>query len=263
MLWSLSRAAQKWGRAGVVAYGTAVLVLSAAEEWVFRQFLLGDAVSAVAPRWLGFLGKGMCTSGWSSCCSPSCTRYCAGSPEGFTTAPGASSSPPEVDRQRLAGFSSGAVFHRLYFPPPRGRVQHRGPCAGEPVGSAQHRGNRRGPDSPAALAPDVDPGRDAARREGRSHRQHETKPVRPGAGSSKQPGAWFPPFLTPTGARFPPRCTFRGRLGRDPGPARRRSAGSGSGRKASGTDVDQRIMAFFTGWLAELKKPTWWNPPTR
>lgn len=111
---------KNWGRAGGAVYGAAVLVLSAAEEWVFRQFLLGDAVAAAAPAWLGFWGEGYVYVGVALLAFTFLHPLLRGVAGRIFNRPGRRIVPPEglVDSAWRLFF--GAIFTALYLANPDG-----------------------------------------------------------------------------------------------------------------------------------------------
>lgn len=126
---------KKLGRAGAWGYGAAVLALSAAEEWFFRQFLLAGGVAVSAPTWLGFLGEGYVYAGAVLLLFTFRHPVFRGWPGGgLDNRPGRNgASARGVDRQRLA-FVFRSRFHGDVFRGP-GRVeQHPGARPRESMG---------------------------------------------------------------------------------------------------------------------------------
>ena len=245
---------KKWGRAGVVAYGTAVLVLSAAEEWVFRQFLLGDAVSAVAPRWLGFLGEGYVYVGLVLVLFTFLHPILRGVAGGIYNRSGRVIVPPEGLIDSGWRFFFGAVFTALYFASPEGvsnivahvlvnlwvLLQHREIVAG------------RIPSRPwplmSILAGTPPAEKDAPIANMKQSRFDLARFI-------ETARRVVPTILDADGRAVPaPLYVSGGDWDATQGPPADVRLVLDLGEKASGTDVDQRIMAFFTGWLAELKK---------
>jgi len=245
---------KKWGRAGVVAYGAAVLVLSAAEEWVFRQFLLSDAVTAAAPAWLGFLGEGVVYVGVVLLLFTFLHPFLRGVAGALYNRPGRTIVPPEGLIDSVWRLTFGAIFTVLYFLSPDGAAnilahvlvnlwvmfQHREAADGWMTGRPWPLLSIFAGSTPAAKPAPI-----ANMKQSRFDlvRFIETaRRVVPGVTDAE--GRSVPAALYVAG----------GDWDATQGPPADVRLVLDLGAKESGGNIEQRAMTFLKEWLAELKK---------
>jgi hypothetical protein len=242
------------GRWGTALYGGAVLALSAAEEWFFRQFVLGDTVAGAAPLWLGFLGEGFVYTGVVLLAFVFLHPILRGVAGALFNQPGRTGVPPEGWIDAVWRTYFGVIFTVLYFMDPEGIANILAHALVNLWVMSQHREAVEGrtPSRPwplmsilAGTPPAAKPAPIADMKKSRFDLERfleaarRAVPVRPDSEGRAVPAPLYVMGGDWDATQGPPADV---RLVMD------------LGEQASGADVERGAMAFMTEWLKELKK---------
>lgn len=242
------------GRAGMWIYGAVVLVLSAAEEWVFRQFLLSDVVAAAAPAWLGFLGEGYVYVGVVLLAFTFLHPILRGVAGGIFNRPGRAVVPPEGLFDSVWRMYFGAIFTVMYLLSPDGVANILAHVLVNLWVMFQYRevaeGRTQSRPWPlmsilAGSAPAEKPAPIANMKQSRFDLARFLEAARRAV-----------PAVTDAAGRSVPARLYvaGGDWDATQGPPADVRLVLDLGEKASGGDFDQRAMTFLTEWVTELKK---------
>ncbi len=242
------------GRWGAALYGGAVLALSAAEEWFFRQFLLGDGVSGAAPLWLGFLGEGYVYTGVVLLAFVFLHPILRGVAAALFNRHDREVIPPEGLADALWRMYFGVIFTAMYFMDPEGIANILAHVLVNLWVMFQHREAAEGRTSSrpwplmsilAGAPPAAPPGPIANMKKSQFDLERFVDTARRA----------LPMVLDAEGRSVPAKLLV---LGGDwdatQGPPADARLVLDLGEKANGADVDQKVMSFMKEWLAEMKK---------
>jgi hypothetical protein len=241
------------GRSGSALYAGAVLIFSAAEEWFFRQLLLGDAVAGAAPLWLGFLGEGFVYTGVVLLAFVFLHPILRGVASALFNPPGRRVVPPEGWIDTVWRTYFGGLFTVLYFMNPEGIANILAHTLVNLWVMSQHREVAEGqtPSRPWPLMsilmgtpPEAKPAPIAEMKKSQFDLERFVAVARRSAprGTDAE-GRSVPAKLVVMGGDWD--ATM--------GPPAEVRLILDLGEKANSAETDQKIMIFLKDWLAELK----------